>query len=78
MNYKLLIATFIALMHHVEELMPDSPGKEKFDAVITMLEAVTGDLSAVTPTLLRTATTLVKAWKALGIFKSKTPTTQGA
>ena len=68
MNYKLLIATLIAAIKSVEALMPDSPGKEKFDAAIAMVEGVVGELTELLPALQLVATTVVSGLRAAGVF----------
>lgn len=71
MNYMLLLSTLIAAVKAVEQLMPDSPGKEKFDAAVAMTEAVVGSVSPMIPALLTVATTLVTGFRASGLFTKK-------
>lgn len=70
MNYKLLITTLIGAIKAVETLMPESPGKEKFDVAISMVEGVVGELTDLLPALQLVATTVVAGLKAAGVFKS--------
>jgi hypothetical protein len=69
-NYKLLITTLIGAIKAVETLMPESPGKEKFDVAISMVEGVVGELTDLLPALQLVATTVVAGLKAAGVFKS--------
>lgn len=71
MNYLLIINTLIASIKAVEQLMPDSKGKEKFDAVIVMIESVVGSVSPLLPALEMIATTLVHGFRASGLFTKK-------
>lgn len=69
MNYLLLIQTLIASIHAVEDLMPDSTGKEKFDAAIKLVEAVVGEVQPMIPALTAVATLVVNGLRATGKFK---------
>jgi uncharacterized protein YybS (DUF2232 family) len=71
MNYLLLIQTMISSIHAVEQLMPESTGKQKFDAAVTMVEAVVGDVQPMIPALMTVATTIVNGLRATGVFKAK-------
>jgi hypothetical protein len=71
MNYLLLIKTFIAAVKSVEALMPESKGKEKFDAAIAMVEDVIGNVQPLIPALLLVATTVVNGLRSVGVFKAK-------
>lgn len=73
MNYILIVKTAIAAVKSVEELMPDSTGKEKADAALAFIESVLGDITNITPALLTMFTTLVNLLRAIGVFKTKTP-----
>jgi predicted butyrate kinase (DUF1464 family) len=72
-NYVLLIKTFIAAVKSIETLMPDSKGKEKFDAAIALVEGVIGDVQPMLPALEAVATMVVNGLRASGVFKAKTP-----
>ena len=72
MNYLILIQTMIAAIHTVEALMPDSPGKDKFNAALAIVEGIIGDVKAQQPALEKLATTVVNALRLLGVFKVKT------
>jgi hypothetical protein len=71
MNYMLLIQTMISSIHAVEQLMPESTGKQKFDAAVTMVEAVIGDVQPMIPALTMVATTIVNGLRAAGVFNAK-------
>lgn len=71
MNYLLLIQTLISSIKTVEQLMPDSTGKEKFDAAIAIVEGVIGTVTPLIPALLALATTVVNGLRAAGVFKVK-------
>jgi hypothetical protein len=73
-NYILLIQTFIQAMKDVEALMPESKGKEKFEAAIEMVENIFGKVTGMIPALLGVATTVVNALRAIGVFKKKAAT----
>jgi hypothetical protein len=72
MNYLLLIQTLIAAIKSVEQLMPASSGKEKFDAAVALVEAVVGEVSPMLPVLASLATMLVNGFRASGLFAAKT------
>ena len=71
MNYLLLIQTLIAAVKSVEKLMPESAGKDKFDAAIVLVEAIIGDVQPLVPVLMDAATLLVKGFRATGAFEKK-------
>lgn len=71
MNYILLIKTFIAAVKTVEALMPDSKGKEKFDAAIAIVEEVVGSVQTALPALVLLATNVVSGLRESGAFKKK-------
>ena len=71
MNYVLLIKTLIEAIKTVENLMPASPGKDKFDVALAMVEGVMGDMSELAPKLLAVATTVVTGLRAAGVFAPK-------
>jgi len=71
MNYILLVKTFISAIKSVETLMPDSPGKEKFDAAIALVEGVIGDVAPMLPALESIATMVVNGLRSSGVFKAK-------
>ncbi len=70
MNYLLIIQTLIASIHAVEQLMPESTGKAKFDAAVTMVEAVVGDVQPMIPALTGVATLVVNGLRSIGKFKA--------
>ncbi len=72
MNYILTIKTLIEAIKAVEELMPESAGKEKFSAAIELVEAVVGSVQGSLPALQRIATLIVTAFRATGAFTKKT------
>ena len=71
MNYLLMLRTLISAIKTVEALMPDSPGKEKFDAVLVVVQELVGPVESVTPQLQAIATLLVNGWRATGVFTKK-------
>jgi len=71
MNYLILIRTLIVAIKTVESLMPDSPGKEKFDAAIAIVEGVVGSVTDKLPVLQSLATDVVNALRLAGVFKAK-------
>jgi hypothetical protein len=73
MNYILLVKTFISAVKSVETLMPDSKGKEKFDAAIALVEGIIGDVQPMLPALEGVATLVVNGLRASGVFKAKAP-----
>ena len=71
MNYILVLQTLVASIKAVEQLMPDSPGKDKFDAAITLVESVAGSVQSVLPALHAIATLVVNALRVAGVFAKK-------
>ena len=71
MNYIQLVRTAIAAIKTVEALMPDSPGKDKADAALAMIEGVLGDVTAQVPALLVMFTSVVTLLRSIGVFKTK-------
>lgn len=71
MNYFLLIKTFLSAVKTVEQLMPASKGKEKFDAAMAIVEDVIGNVESYAPVLKVLATLAVTTFRATGIFASK-------
>ena len=73
MNFIILLPIIINAIKAVEELLPNSPGKEKFDFVVQTLETVTGAAVDNLPALEKYVSVIVSMLKVLGIFKAKTP-----
>jgi len=73
MDYILLVSTLINSIKTIESLMPKSPGTDKFNAVIAMIEAIFGSVAPMLPQLQALATVLVTGFNAVGIFVKKTP-----
>ena len=73
MNYILIVQTLVASIKAVEQLMPDSPGKDKFDAAIALVESVAGSVQSVLPALQAIATLVVNALRVTGVFAKKVP-----
>lgn len=69
MNYLTLISTLISAVKTIEALMPNSPGKEKREAVIAMIEGIFGSVSAALPQITELIKHIVDAFNALGVFK---------
>lgn len=68
MNYLLAIQTLVASIKAVEQLMPDSPGKDKFDAAVALVESVVGSVQPLLPALQAIATLIVNGLHATGVF----------
>ena len=71
MNYFLMIRTFLSAVKTVEALMPASPGKEKFDAALAIVEGVIGNVESYAPALKMLATLAVTTYRATGSFAAK-------
>lgn len=71
MQYLILIKTFIAAIKTVEQLMPDSKGKEKFDAALAIVSEIVSVADAQIPALQAVATLVVNGLRAAGVFKAK-------
>jgi len=71
MNYVLLIQTIINAVKSIEELMPESKGKEKLDAAVALVEGVFGSLAGNYAAISKVIATVVSALNAIGIFKKK-------
>jgi hypothetical protein len=71
MNYILLVRTFLEACKAMEQLMPESKGKEKFDAAITMIEQIFGSVETMLPALSMLATLAVSTYRTLGVFRAK-------
>lgn len=69
MNYLVLIRTAIAAVKAVEELMPDSAGKDKAAAAIELISGVLGDVTAQVPALMSMFTVIVNLLRSIGLFK---------
>ena len=61
----------LSLIKTVEQTMPDSAGKEKFDLVVSMLSELVDTASLNIPALVTFATGVVNFLRAVGIFKAK-------
>ena len=71
MNYFLLIPQIIATVKALEELLPDTPGKQKFEMLLKTLEDIYGTVVENIPALEKFVTAVVNIAKVLGVFKSK-------
>lgn len=69
--YLLMIRTFLSAVKTVEALMPNSKGKEKFDAAIVILESVIGKVESYAPALKVLATLAVTTFRATKEFQPK-------
>ena len=69
MNYLIMISTLISAIKTIEALMPNSPGKDKRDAVIAMIDGIFGSVSAALPQITDLIKNIVDAFNAIGIFK---------
>lgn len=73
MNYIQLIQVAVSAVKAIEQLMPDSPGKEKAEAALTMITEILGDISEQVPALLALFTYVVNILRQIGVFKVKPP-----
>ena len=71
MNYILVLQTMVSAIKAVEALMPDSPGKDNFDAALVMVTAIVGDVTPLIPALKMVATLVVNGLRSVGIFGKK-------
>ncbi len=71
LNIFKLIPIIIALVKSVEELMPESTGKDKLEAVITAVEGIAGTVGAQLPAIQQLITVIVSGLNAIGVFKKK-------
>lgn len=71
MNYLILISTLISAIKSIEQLMPTSPGKEKAEAVITLIEGIIGSVSPLLPAIQSLITMIVTGLNASGVFSKK-------
>src|SRR5450830_472286 len=77
-DYKLLVGTSMNLIKNVEELMPASPGEQKFNAVVSGLSVLVGDVSSFIPQLKVFATSAVNALRAADVFNASLVTPDAA
>ena len=68
MPYLTILKTLLAAIKTVEALMPDSPGKDKFDACLTIVSAVAGDVSGILPQITTIVGDVVAGLHAVGLF----------
>ena len=68
MDYITLIRTTVAAIKSVEQLMPTSTGKQKFDTAIALIEEVMGDISPLIPALTGIVTLLVNTFRKTGVL----------
>jgi hypothetical protein len=66
--YLTILKTLLATIKTVEALMPDSPGKDKFDACISIVSAVAGDVTGILPQLTTIVGDVVDGLHAVGLF----------
>lgn len=70
MNYLVMLKAFIAAIKLVQELMPASAGKDKFETVLVLVEeAVDCKIGDLGPQLFKIATFLVETYWSNGTFK---------
>ena len=69
MNMILLMSTLISTIKTIETLMPNSPGKDKREAVVALIEGIFGSVSSGMPQIIDLIKHIVDAFNALGIFK---------
>lgn len=70
MNYITMIPFIISTIRALEDLMPQSPGTEKFSALVSTIESVYGSIVSDQPALQKYVTGVVNLLKLLGVFKS--------
>jgi hypothetical protein len=68
MNYLTLIPAIFQIVKMIEELMPESKGKEKFDAAVATVASTYGTIAPAVPTLINNAVTLLNL---AGTFKKQ-------
>lgn len=71
MDYLTLVKTLISAVKTVETLMPNSPGKDKFNVAVELVGSVMGDVAPILPELGALATLLVEGFRAVGVFVKK-------
>lgn len=71
MNVFAIIKIVVGAVQAVEQLLPQSKGKEKLDAAIAVVTEVVGDVVPILPALEKLIETIVKGFNALGIFKKQ-------
>ena len=71
MNYLQLIPQVIALVQSLEIMLPDTPGKQKFEMLIKSIEDITQSKVDDSSLLEKFVTTIVNIAKIFGVFKSK-------
>jgi hypothetical protein len=71
MNYLQMIPVIFDIIKAIEAAMPNSPGKEKFDAAFAALTQIFGDLAAQAPQRAALITVFVNGLTVAGIFKKK-------
>ena len=73
MNYLQLIPMLIEIIKAIELAMPQSPGKDKFEAVILAVEGVVGSVQTALPQITPVINALVKSFAIVGLFTKKAP-----
>lgn len=68
-----LITAVIDAVKLIENMMPDSAGKDKLDAVLALVEKLFGPVTDLLPKVAGIVSLTVSTFNTLGIFKKSTP-----
>lgn len=71
MNIIALIPTIIDIIKALEQLMPESAGKQKLDILIATIETTVGEVIENKPALEKLVSAIVSILKVVGVFKSR-------
>ena len=71
MNFFIILPQVISIIKAIEELLPDTPGNKKFEALILTIEGIYGNAVENLPALQKFVTAVVNIANALGIFKKR-------
>ena len=74
MNIIALIPTIIDIIKALEQLMPESAGKQKLDILIATIETTVGEVIENKPALEKLVSAIVSILKVVGVFKSRSAT----
>ena len=71
MNFLALIPVIFQVVQAVENLFPNSPGKEKFDTALKIIEQIYADVEANLPTVTGIINSAVSLLNMTGVFTKK-------
>lgn len=71
MNYLALIPVVFQVVRAIEQLMPNSQGKEKFEAALKMIEQLYNEITVATPVVTPIINTAVALLNLKGEFKKQ-------